>query len=186
MKKHNLIILMFFSFSVMNAQYKIEPLEGYSPQIGVMVYMLEDLKSRITDMVKDMNTQQIDYLVDDEANSIGSLVLHLASTEAYFQIETLEDRTFTPEEKEKWMIGAGLGEATREKIKGKPIGHYLDIWDGVRKKTLEGLKQKDDTWFAKNIDESMNYHWAWYHVMEHQANHMGQIAHIQKRIPEKQ
>ena len=30
----------------------------------------------------------------------------------------------------------------------------------------------------------MNNHWAWYHVMEHQANHMGQIRLIIKRMEE--
>ena len=28
----------------------------------------------------------------------------------------------------------------------------------------------------------MSNHWAWFHVMEHQANHMGQLALITKRI----
>lgn len=28
----------------------------------------------------------------------------------------------------------------------------------------------------------MNNHWAWYHVMEHQANQMGQIQMITKRM----
>ncbi|MGK2862936.1 MAG: hypothetical protein ACSLE0_13455 [Chitinophagaceae bacterium] len=43
-------------------------------------------------------------------------------------------------------------------------------------KTLAGLKAIDDAWFAARIDESMNNHWAWFHILEHQANHMGQIA----------
>ena len=185
MKKYSTFILMFFLTGLMNAQYKIEPQEGYSPQIGIMVFMLEDLKERISELVSDLNVQQTDYLLDEEANSIGDLIMHLAATEAYFQIETLEGRTFTQEEEEKWMPGAGLVKESREKMKGKPIDYYLNIWDEVRKKTLEGLKEKDDKWFATDVDESMNYHWAWYHVMEHSANHMGQIAHIQKRIPEK-
>ena len=65
----------------------------------------------------------------------------------------------------------------------KPITYYLGIWDEVREESLRLLKTKDDKWFAKNVKgSSMNNHWAWYHVMEHQANHMGQIRMILKRM----
>ncbi|WP_343486472.1 DinB family protein [Allomuricauda sp. d1] len=178
-----LLLVLLLSFRFSYSQYKVEPPEGYTLEIGNMVYMLEELKGRITQMVQDMGTEQIDYLIDEDANSIGALILHLASTEAYYQIESLENRSFNKEEEEKWMLGAGLGIASREKIKGKPITHYLDIWDEVRSKTLSGLKQKDDKWFAETPDGEVSHHWAWYHVMEHQAVHMGQISHIKKRIP---
>ncbi len=57
----------------------------------------------------------------------------------------------------------------------------MDIWDTVRKDTKKMLKAKDDEWLKKKAG-GMNYHWAWYHVMEHQANHMGQIRLILKRV----
>lgn len=33
-------------------------------------------------------------------------------------------------------------------------------------------------------DEEVNNHWAWFHVLEHSANHMGQIALVKSRLPE--
>nr|WP_296379530.1 DUF664 domain-containing protein [Winogradskyella sp.] len=59
--------------------------------------------------------------------------------------------------------------------------YYLDIFDEVRKKTKKLLKEKDDEWFAEK-NGGMTNHWAWFHVMEHQANHMGQLAMISKRV----
>lgn len=53
----------------------------------------------------------------------------------------------------------------------------------VRRKTLEGLKARDDIWFAASIDEGMNNHWAWFHILKHSANHMGQIALVKSRLP---
>lgn len=184
--KKKLVLLLFlcFSVSLMNAQYEIKPEKGYTPQIGIMVDMLEELKDRITEDIRDLNQKETDYLFDDKANSIGAIIMHLAATEAYCQVETLEDRTWTDEEIEFWVISAGLGADAREKLKGKPIMYYLDLWNQVRQKTLAGLKNKDDAWFAANIDESMNNHWAWFHVLEHEANHMGQIALAKKRLPE--
>jgi hypothetical protein len=182
-KKNFALIVLCFSFSIANAQYEIKPEKGYTPQIGIMVDMLEDLKYRIAEITQDLNQTETDYLFDAKANSIGAIIMHLVATEAYTQVETLEGRSWTDKEEELWGVAGGLGEKSRDILKGKPIKYYLDLWDQVREKTLEGLKAKDDVWFAASIDEGMNNHWAWFHVLEHSANHMGQIALVKNRLP---
>jgi len=148
----------------------IGPIEGYSPQIGTTVSMLEDLKSRIESSVANLSQEETDFLLDRDANRIGALILHLAATEKYYQVYTFENRSYTAEEREKWQIAQSLGILARNAFKDKPIDYYLDIWDEVRKETLESLKSKDDAWFASTVGNgNMNNHWAWYHVMEHQA-----------------
>lgn len=144
--------------------------------------MLEDLKIRITKEVEMLTLEQTDFLFDKKANSIGALIMHLAATESYYQVETLEDRAWTAEESNFWEIPSGLGSASRKKYKGKPIHYYLELWNQVREKTLSGLQLKDDEWFQSKIEANLNYHWVWYHVMEHQANHMGQIALVKKDL----
>ncbi len=177
-------VLVFLSASIATAQYEMKVAQGYTPKIGLMVSMLEDLKARITAEVKDLNQSEIDFEFDEKANSIGALVMHLVATEAYYQVETLKNRKWTDEEAESWGIGSNLGEDSRREFKEKPIQYYLNLWDDLRLKTLEGLKNKDDDWFASEIDEGINHHWVWYHVMEHQANHMGQIALVKNRLPD--
>ena len=184
LKKNAALLILCFSHSLVNAQYEIKPEKGYTPQIGIMVDMLEELKDRLIEDIHDLEQAETDYLFDDKANSIGAIIMHLVATEAYFQVETLEERTWTDEEAEFWGIASGLGAESRDRLKEKPIKYYLDLWDQVREKTLEGLKAKNDAWFAASIDESMNNHWAWFHILEHQANHMGQIALVKKRLPE--
>ena len=180
---HVTICALFFVLSFhLNAQNTINSKKGYSPQIGVVVEMLEDLKSRVTRNVRNLDQKQTDFLLDDQANRIGALILHLAATEKYYQVYTFENRGYNREEAKFWNTPMNLGEAARTELVGKPIDYYLDIWDEVRKETLKLLKTKDDKWFAqKTARGSMNNHWAWYHVMEHQANHMGQIRLILKR-----
>lgn len=183
-KKIALTMVWFFVITTTQAQYEINPVEGYTPQIGVMVDMLEDLKDRITEMTRDLSQTETDFLFDEKANSIGALIMHIAANEAYYQVETLEGRTWTKEESDFWGAAAGLGAKQRVELKGKPIKYYLELWDEVRAKTLAGLKLKDDTWFAANIEEGINNHWVWYHVLEHSANHMGQISLVKNRLPE--
>ena len=176
-----LIIMACHFFS--NGQNIIKPAKGYSPQIGVIVSMLSDLKTRITNSVNELSTEGTDFLLDKDANRIGALILHLAATEKYYQVYTFENRGFNAQESKIWNIPLNLGETARDFIKGKPISYYLKIWTEVRKKTMSLLKTKNDKWFQSKVqDSNMNNHWAWYHVMEHQANHMGQIRLIIKRI----
>ena len=177
-----LLLLMLFTFSV-NGQNVIKPMKGYTPQIGTIVSMLEDLKGRVTRSVENLSPEQTDFLLDEKANRIGALILHLAATEKYYQVYTFENRGFNKEESLKWEVALNLGDKAREEIKGQPISYYLSIWNEVRAETLELLKTKNDKWFkSMRKKSSMNNHWAWYHVMEHQANHMGQIRLLINRI----
>lgn len=177
-------ILLFLIGFISNAQ-TIEPKEGYSPQIGVLISMLEDLKARVTNNVQNLNLEETDFLMDEEANRIGALILHLAATEKLYQVLTFENRGFNSDEKKAGFQKAlKLGKPARKEFKDKPISYYLQIWDDVRRETLELLKTKNDEWLNLKMGESsMNNFYAWYHVMEHQANHMGQIALIVKRLP---
>ncbi len=177
------ISLIFLSMNSIKGQNVIEPVKGYSPQIGTIVSMLGDLKRRVTNSVAKLTEAETDFLLDEKANRVGALILHLAATEKYYQVYTFEQRGFNEVEKEQWGLALELGEKARSTIKGQPIKYYLDIWEEVREETLRLLKTKDDKWFkAKVEDSNMNNHWAWYHVMEHQANHMGQIRLIIKRM----
>ncbi|MFK7925368.1 MAG: DinB family protein [Bacteroidia bacterium] len=161
----------------------IKPAKGYSTQIGTVVSMLEDLKGRVTSSVRNLTVEETDSLLDEDANRIGALILHLAATEKYYQVYTFENRGFNKIEQEKWGAALSLGDDARATIIDHPIDYYIDIWDEVRKETLRLLKTKDDKWFSSKVKGSnMNNHWAWYHVMEHQANHMGQIRLIKKRV----
>jgi len=161
---------------------EIKPAKGYSPQIGSVVSMLEDLKRRVSNSVARKSTKEIDFLLDDEANRVGALILHLAATEKYYQLYTFENRIFNSSDDPMWDMAQSLGDKARAELVKKPIDYYLNIWDEVREETLRLLKTKDDKWFKSKVGKSnMNNHWAWYHVMEHQANHMGQIRMILKR-----
>lgn len=178
-----ILLLAFLNTSTIQAQNRIETIKGYSPQIGTTLSMMDDLKRRVTSSVIELNQEETDFLLDEDANRIGAMIMHLAATEKYYQLFTFENRGFNKEERKKWNTALSLGQSGRDALKGKPIDYYLDIWNEVRAETKRLLKTKDDTWFdAKVKGSSMNNHWAWYHVMEHQANHMGQIRLIVKRI----
>lgn len=58
----------------------------------------------------------------------------------------------------------------------------------MRAHTLEQLSIRDDDWLDERCDccdgQEANDHWKWFHVMEDELNHRGQIRLIRKRLPE--
>lgn len=168
----------------------IGPMQGYSPQVGTLVSMLNYNRHTVVEMVKNMTMAEIDHLHDASSNTIAALVMHLGATEKFYQINTFEGRDdFNDAEKKTWSAAMNLGEEGRRTIKGQGIKHYLDLITEVREKTLVELKTKDDKWLA-TIDpkwstpgNSFNTYWKWFHVCEHESNHRGQIAWLKSRLP---
>ncbi|MTH17996.1 DUF664 domain-containing protein [Flavobacterium sp. LC2016-01] len=180
-------LLLDGSGMVVKESGKIGNVEGASPKIGDMISMLEDLKDRVEYAVKNMDQYEIDYLHDENANRIGALVMHLAAAEKYYQVFTFENREFNEEEKKKWESALNLGKDARDEFKGHDIQYYLDIYNEVRAKTISELKKRDDAWFATiQMKYDISNQYCWFHVMEHQSSHLGQILFLQKRIPPQQ
>ena len=68
------------------------PRKGYSPQIGIFVSQLTWMRGAVTGPVSHpaLTVEQLDWLLDKNANTIGALLLHLAATETYYQLNTFE------------------------------------------------------------------------------------------------
>ncbi len=164
----------------------IGPLEGYTPQIGTLISMLDWLSNSVISYNKKLSIEQLDYIHDKDSNSIGSLIMHLAATEVIYQDITffnLED--FTKENKEKWNVAMNLEEDARKLIKGNPLSYYKDAMNEVREKSKAEFKKRDDKWFlsGETKDWDWNNYCKWFHVAEHFANHRGQMTWYAKRMP---
>ena len=157
--------------------------DGFTPQMGVLVSMLDAMKERVEGAVSGHSVYELDYLMDDKANSIGALIYHLAAAEKLYQVLTFEGRFFNEEEEAKWGAALDLGDLGREQIKGKTAQYYLDLYNDVRAETKKELAKRDDTWLQEEIPGAgMTNFYGWFHVMEHQSSHLGQILLLQKRI----
>ncbi|MBX2843414.1 MAG: DinB family protein [Flammeovirgaceae bacterium] len=169
------------------------PKEGYSPQVGTLVSMLNWMRSVILNPVKGMSVEDLDYLVDEKANSIGAMLLHLAATERFYQIHTFEGRKWgewDKKDRSDWDIASGLGEKARKKIKGNELDFYLEKLNNVREQTLKELANRDDDWLMV-VDKDWywgptNNYCKWFHVCEHESNHNGQFKFIRSRLPSMQ
>ncbi|HEY0743458.1 MAG TPA: hypothetical protein VGD40_18450, partial [Chryseosolibacter sp.] len=61
----------------------IGPRDGFSPHLGTLLSMMSWMRETILYPVKGLTIEQLDYIHDEDSNSIGSMLLHLAATERY-------------------------------------------------------------------------------------------------------
>jgi uncharacterized damage-inducible protein DinB len=168
------------------------PRPGYSPQIGLFVSMLTWMRDQngVIAATEKLSATDLDYLIDPNANTIGALMLHLAATETYYQMNTFDGKkwdSWPDSVKKQWDPAMGLGDAGRKTIKGHDRDYYLKILKETRAKTLAEFAKRDDAWF---LAADKDWPWGptnnlckWFHVCEHEAHHSGQIAFLRKRLP---
>ncbi|MFT7162434.1 MAG: hypothetical protein ACI9GZ_003625 [Bacteroidia bacterium] len=165
----------------------IGPKDGFTPQIGTLVSMLEYMRLVTLDSISNMSVDDLDYFVDPEANTIGGLISHIISTEKWCQIRTFDwKRSDIMNDRDKQA--EDLGDDTRRSVKGNNFEFYQNEFEKVRKSTLNELANRNDDWLME-IDK--NHHWGqpvnkyceWFHVIEHECQHLGQISFIKKRFP---
>lgn len=173
-----------------NRENVIGPREGYSPQVGTLVSMMTWMRTVILYPVNGMTKEQLDYVHDDKSNSIGAMLLHLAATERFYQVHTLEGKKWgdwSDQDKKRFDAAMNLGDEARKTIKGNNLEYYLNVLKEVRDNTLAEFKKRDDSWLM-TVDEKWpwgptNNYCKWFHVCEHESNHNGQIKWIKGRLP---
>jgi hypothetical protein len=68
----------------------VGPKQGYTPQIGTLVSEMAFMQWQVMNSVKGTSQKDLDFLLDDKANRIGALLLHLVATEKFYQLNTLD------------------------------------------------------------------------------------------------
>lgn len=170
--------------------YMIGPRDGYSPRVGTLLSTMTMMRHWIVTGVQDLTVEQLDWQIDDESNSMGAMLLHLAATERYYQLNTFDNMewgSWSQDIKDEWDLPMNLGPEAREQIKDNDIDYYLKKLKDVRKVTEKEFAKRDDDWLMESVEffenKPTNNHCKWFHVCEHESNHNGQIKFLKKRMP---
>ncbi len=165
--------------------FLIDDVPGFTPQIGRLVSMMTYVRHTTLSDVDGLTVEQLDYLHDEESNSIGALLSHIAAVETWYQAATFFHRGLDAEEMREWGSALDLGPPARREIRGDDLGFYVGRLEGVRARTLEELRRRDDAWLEQQAPfwegKPANNYFKWFHVFEDELNHRGQIRWLRKR-----
>ena len=159
----------------------ITDLEGYAPHIARLIHMMSYVRNTTLRAVEGLTVQELDTLVNPEGNTIGMLLAHIAGLEEGYQ-----GITFQGVRPDSTRAELRLGNAGRREIHSQPLERYVERLNEVRQETLAGLRDRDDQWMAHEYSpwgrDTWNNHFAWFHVMEDEIRHQGQIILLKKLI----
>ena len=177
------------SFPLKDNIHEFGKREGFTDQISILVSMMDWMRATVLRSVTGLSEKELDFILDEDSNSIGAMLLHLAATERYYQIHTFEGREwgdFDKKDTDEYDVASRLGSKGREIIKGNPLSYYTNKLEQVRNQTKSLLMQRDDSWLMESTsffaNQPTNNYCKWFHVVEHESNHNGQIKYIKSRI----
>lgn len=169
----------------MNIDYRMRSVDGYTKKIGELVSLLEHTRAVTLGEVKNLSVEKLDLIMQSSGNSIGALLKHIAAIEKVHQLISFQDRDFTKEELEIWEDALYLGEAGRA-IRGHEIQYYVQLLQSVREESLKYLSEQGDEWLMSERKwpngVAYNQHYLWFHVLEDEISHRGQIRMLKNKL----
>jgi uncharacterized damage-inducible protein DinB len=167
--------------------YIIGERPGFSRQISRLVAMMAYVRRTTLEAVDGLTTADLDYLHDEQSNSIGALLAHIAALEVAYQRATFNGVGLTHADQERWGVALALGARARREIRGRPLAHYVAGLEEVRAHTLREFARRGDEWLEEETPFwdglPANNYFKWFHVFEDELNHRGQIRWLRKRLP---
>lgn len=116
-----------------------------------------------------------------QGNTIGTLLAHVAHGE-----ETYQSVTFRGVRPTGCAAESVLSAAGRHVFRGNGLTFYLDRPRAVREATLSELARRDDRWLHEEYrlwgETPMNNLFCWFHVLEDEINHCGQVRTLRKEL----
>jgi uncharacterized damage-inducible protein DinB len=173
-----------------------DPVEGYTPQIGRYVAQMNEVRADLKKEVQGLSTEQIDWHPDDNTESIGTMLLHIDGVEWSWIFEDIfgrSDTEYPGEWREAMPIRVGA-----EQVRGRPVTWYLDKLDATRQRTLKVLRGFTDADLPRLVGEAdlgperekrshlFTIDWIIWHIIQHEASHLGQIELLRRLGPANQ
>ena len=170
----------------MDSQRKniVDPQLSKEADIGRWLWALQDTRQRTMEELQRVSAAMIDWLPPDNESSIGTILYHIADIEAdWLYVEVLEQPL--PAE-----IVALFPYPTRDeqgrltRVQGDSLAIHLKRLETVRALLLEVFQKMALAEFRRVRslpDYDVTPEWVLHHLMQHEAEHRGQIGSLRAR-----
>lgn len=158
--------------------------DGYPSEIGRFVAMLTDTRARLTSDLKDLDEDHLDAVLPWAPNAIGTLLYHVAAIELDWTFADLLETDEFPEGTGDWFPVDVREENGRLTPMSDPLQRHLERLEWVRGQLLASLRGLTDADLERtlNPDNPSGGGWILHHLMQHEAEHRGQIGEIRAAL----
>lgn len=164
--------------------FHLDSAPGYSPLVGRFVTMIRDTRRRLWRDLEDLDPRDVDPVPAGSPNSIGTLLYHIAAIELDWLYADLLEQDF-PEEATEWFpvdVRDSGGVLTPVV---DPMDRHRARLDWVRSRLEHELLAVDDADLDRSHgsgDSVTGGAWILHHLMQHEAEHRGQIGEIRAML----
>jgi uncharacterized damage-inducible protein DinB len=163
----------------------VHPLNGYPPELGAALWMLEDTRRRTLEALDGLDPDHLARMAPGADNTIGSLLYHLAVIEVDWLYADLLDQPFPPWVEELFPHDARTDGGHLTPLAGTDLAGHLERLATVRRRFLEETARLGaDAFRRPHTVESgvVTPEWILHHLCQHEAEHRGHIQVIRTAL----
>lgn len=174
----------------MTKQHIVTPLTDCQPEIGRVLWMLNDTRQRTLTELKDVTPTAVDWRGGAHQHSIGTLLYHIAAIEiSWLAIEVAEKDQLPEDLWEHFPFEVRTPEGQLNPVMNLSLTQHLERLDYTRQLLLSVYKKMSlDTY--RQVRHFENYdvspEWVLHHLMQHEAGHRGEISFLRDLVLQSQ
>jgi uncharacterized damage-inducible protein DinB len=160
----------------------VDPTLHAEPAIGVWLWALSDARRRTLLHLHDLPTQVIDWHPADNAQSIGSILYHIALIEADWLCTEVLEQPLPDQLAALFPYDARDQHGLLTSIQGVALEEHLARLDTVRQHILAAYQAMDihDFRRVRHLpDYDVTPEWVLHHLTQHEAEHRSEISALQ-------
>lgn len=161
---------------------RCEPERSLEPCVGRALWALEDTRRRTRSVIATVDARLLDVQPHPRANSIGSLLYHIAAIEAdWLYADILAGHPFPDEIVALFPQDVRDPQDRLSLVAGESMEQHLKRLDTVRahlRATLAPMSGEDFRRPRSLERYDVTPEWVCHHLVQHEAQHRGQIQVI--------
>lgn len=166
-------------------KYLIGQIPECDAYVGRWLWTLEDTRERTLRHLQSLHSGTLDIIPGDAGNSIGTLLYHIAAIEASWLYADVLEEECPPEVSDlfPYNVRDELGRLTI--VQGDSIEAHFRRLDQVRAILLNAYKEMSLDEFRRSRtveDYFVTPEWVLHHLIQHEAEHRGEIQVISSQI----
>jgi uncharacterized damage-inducible protein DinB len=178
----------------LNKDMKIEtvtlsPVAGFSPEIGLFLASLYKIRHAWREAVKDLSKDELAAKILPDVQPIGTIIIHIAEAEYFWIQQIVEGKEFTEEIRNLLHHDLWFKDFAAHDL---DIDYCLEVVEKIHhltQKTLAKFTDDDlEKTFVRQVENGERHYslrWIFIHLLEHDAEHKGQMLMIKRLLKAK-
>jgi uncharacterized damage-inducible protein DinB len=168
----------------------LEPMEGFSREIGLYLSSWEMLRAELREIVSDLSGAELASRISPGAHQIGGLILHLGEAESGWIHAIIAGKELDEEAKNfaHWYDTTETDFAEKGYSAKECIERIDKIGETSRRILAEFSDDDLERLFGYERSGGgrgeVSLRWVLHHLIDHEANHKGQISMLKRLLRE--